>query len=85
MVNIYDPVGQGIIPSLARPGGNITGVVQDESADIAEKRLQFLRDAVPDISRVHQSLVGRNGRKTPGVVARIGACGQDGRSPREPY
>jgi putative ABC transport system substrate-binding protein len=52
MMNVYDPVGQGIVPSLARPGGNITGVIQDESADIAGKRLQFLRDAVPSISRV---------------------------------
>jgi putative tryptophan/tyrosine transport system substrate-binding protein len=52
MMNVYDPVGQGLVPSLARPGGNITGVVQDESAEIATKRLQFLKDAVPNISRV---------------------------------
>src|SRR5262245_20185496 len=52
MMNVYDPVGQGLVPSLARPGGNITGVVQDESAEIAARRLQFLKDAVPNISRV---------------------------------
>jgi putative tryptophan/tyrosine transport system substrate-binding protein len=52
MMNVYDPVGQGIVPSLARPGGNITGVIQDESAEIAAKRLQLLKDAVPNISRV---------------------------------
>ena len=52
MMNVTDPVGQGIVPNLARPGGNITGVIQDESADIAAKRLQFLKDAVPNISRV---------------------------------
>jgi putative tryptophan/tyrosine transport system substrate-binding protein len=52
MMNVYDPVGQGIVQSLARPGGNITGVIQDESAEIAAKRLQLLKDAVPNISRV---------------------------------
>jgi putative ABC transport system substrate-binding protein len=52
MMNVYDPVGQGIVPSLARPGGNITGVIQDESAEIAARRLQLLKDAVPNISRV---------------------------------
>jgi putative ABC transport system substrate-binding protein len=52
MMNVYDPVGQGIVASLARPGGNITGVIQDDSADISAKRLQLLKDAVPRISQV---------------------------------
>jgi putative tryptophan/tyrosine transport system substrate-binding protein len=52
MMNVQDPVGQGIVASLAHPGGNITGVIQDESAEIAAKRLQLLKDAVPNISRV---------------------------------
>ena len=52
MMNVYDPVGQGIVPSLARPGGNITGVIQDESAEIAARRLQLLKDAATNISRV---------------------------------
>jgi putative ABC transport system substrate-binding protein len=52
MVNAQDPVAAGIVPSLAAPVGNITGVVQMESTDIAGKRLQLLRDAVPKIARV---------------------------------
>ncbi len=52
MMNVFDPVGQGIVPSLAHPGGNITAVIQDELAEIAAKRLQLLKDAVPNISRV---------------------------------
>jgi putative ABC transport system substrate-binding protein len=52
MVNAQDPVGAGIVASLASPGGNITGVVQMESTDIDGKRLQFLKDAVPQIARV---------------------------------
>jgi len=52
MVNAQDPVGAGIVPSLATPASNITGVVQMESTEIAGKRLQLLKDAVPQISRV---------------------------------
>jgi putative ABC transport system substrate-binding protein len=39
MMNVSDPVGQGIIASLARPGGNITGVIQDDTAEISAKRM----------------------------------------------
>ena len=36
MMNISDPIGQGIIASLARPEGNITGVEMDDTAEISE-------------------------------------------------
>jgi len=52
MVNATDPVAEGLVASLARPGGNITGLVQVVSADLAGKRLQLFKDAVPRISRV---------------------------------
>jgi putative ABC transport system substrate-binding protein len=52
MVNTSDPVGQGFIASLAHPGGNITGVIQDESSETGAKRLQLFKDTVPQISRV---------------------------------
>ena len=52
MLNVPDPVGQGIVASLTFPGANITGLVQDISPDIAAKRLQLLKDAVPKISKV---------------------------------
>jgi putative ABC transport system substrate-binding protein len=52
MLNVDDPVGQGIVASLARPGGNITGVTLDESVEIAAKRLQLLKDVVPYAARV---------------------------------
>jgi len=52
MVNSIDPVGQGLVASLARPGGNITGFVQVPSAELAGKRIQLLKDVVPQILRV---------------------------------
>jgi putative tryptophan/tyrosine transport system substrate-binding protein len=46
-----DPVGTGLVTSLARPGGNVTGLT-DIAPDIVGKRLELLREAVPGISRV---------------------------------
>ena len=46
-----DPVPLGIVDSLARPGGNITGVCSDAGPEILGKRLELLREAVPGISR----------------------------------
>jgi ABC-type uncharacterized transport system substrate-binding protein len=46
-----DPVGAGLVASLARPGGNVTGL-SNQSADIASKRLEFLREVVPNLHRV---------------------------------
>ena len=46
-----DPVGAGLVASMARPGGNITGVTEF-STEISGKRLQLLTEAVPRISRV---------------------------------
>jgi putative ABC transport system substrate-binding protein len=47
-----DPVGFGIVPSLARPGGNITGVDGEAGLQTWGKRLALLKEAVPTLSRV---------------------------------
>jgi putative ABC transport system substrate-binding protein len=47
-----DPVGTGLVASLARPGGNITGMSQLNSPELAGKRLEFLKEAFPGLSRV---------------------------------
>ena len=51
MIALGDPVGTGLVTSLAQPGGNITGMSQ-MVPELATKRLELLKDAVPAISRV---------------------------------
>ena len=52
MMIAVDPVGAGLVASLAHPGGNTTGVTFDVSADIWGKRLELLREAAPEVVRV---------------------------------
>jgi putative ABC transport system substrate-binding protein len=51
MTLVADPVGSGLVSSLARPGGNVTGLSL-QLPDLAAKRLQLLQEAVPGITRV---------------------------------
>jgi putative ABC transport system substrate-binding protein len=46
-----DPVGGGLVASLARPGGNVTGL-SIQSTDIAGKRVELLREVIPRLSRL---------------------------------
>src|SRR5262245_8369597 len=50
-VGVVDPVELGLVPSLARPAGNITGLTTN-SADVAGKRLELLKATVPRLRRV---------------------------------
>jgi putative tryptophan/tyrosine transport system substrate-binding protein len=51
MTNVGDPVAAGLVTSLARPGGNVTGNA-GLSPDLNTKRLEILKDAVPKLARV---------------------------------
>jgi len=46
-----DPVGTGLVASLARPGGNLTGLANQQS-DTSGKKLEFLREVVPGLRRL---------------------------------
>ena len=48
---VNDPLGTGIVPSLSRPGGNVTGLSL-QSPDLAGKRVELLREAVPTLRRL---------------------------------
>jgi putative ABC transport system substrate-binding protein len=50
-VGAGDPVGTGLVASLARPGGNITGT-SAQTPDLASKRVELLRDVIPDLRRL---------------------------------
>jgi putative ABC transport system substrate-binding protein len=51
MMSDNDPVGSGFVTSLARPGGNITGLT-NISSDLGDKRLELLKEIIPKLSRV---------------------------------
>ena len=52
MVYVLDPVGAGLVASVSRPGGNVTGLSQDVGPEIPGKRLALLKELVPPPSRV---------------------------------
>lgn len=66
-VTLSDPVAQGLVASLAQPGGNATGVAAEPTAG---KRLELLRELVPSATRV-AALVNRTNPATPIGVRQI--------------
>ena len=61
-VVLTDPVSMGFVPSLARPGGNMTGVAS-QFEELITKQLQLLKEGVPSLSRV--ALLRRSGLPNP--------------------
>ena len=51
MAGVSDPVGRGLVPSLAHPGGTITGIANLQ-IDLYSKRVELLKSAVPKVARV---------------------------------
>ena len=62
-----DPVGTGLVATLARPGGNVTGL-SVQTTELAAKRLELLRQVFPGLQRL--AAIGHYGG--PGVVLEIG-------------
>ena len=74
MATAADPVGTGIVASLARPGGNITGI-SIVSTDLAAKRVQLLREVLPTATAV-AVLALKGGPATPLFVEQIRTAAQ---------
>jgi putative ABC transport system substrate-binding protein len=51
MALVLDPVGSGLVNSLAHPGGNVTGLSMMTSVDLNSKRLQLLKEVIPQMTR----------------------------------
>ena len=72
-----DPVGDGLVASLSRPGGNVTGL-STQQPDLAGKRLEILREIVPGLSRLvvlangHNPLAILNVREVQAAAAKLG-------------
>jgi ABC-type uncharacterized transport system substrate-binding protein len=52
MTTVVDPVSAGIVASLARPGGNVTGLTVDAGGEILGKRFELLKETLPNLSRL---------------------------------
>jgi len=69
-----DPVGGGLVASLARPGGNITGLSATAGPEIVGKQLQVLKAMVPEVSRIGNPLESRQS-VSRGLATRGKDCG----------
>jgi putative ABC transport system substrate-binding protein len=68
MARAGDPVKSGLVSSLARPGGNVTGLSYN-NADMGPKRIQLLREIVPGLSRAAVLSNSTNPGHTPQIPA----------------
>jgi putative ABC transport system substrate-binding protein len=86
-----DPVGTGLVASLGRPGGNVTGLTNAASLELAGKRLALLKDAAPKTSRVGilwdssnpAELRFRDASQAPARVLGLTLLPQDVRTPND--
>jgi putative ABC transport system substrate-binding protein len=74
VVTTPDPIAMGLVTSIARPGGNITGVSLDGGLEIYGKRIGLLIEAIPKLSKVGYLVSRRNWENSTGDAAREAAA-----------
>ena len=74
MTNVGDPVGAGLVGSLARPGGNVTGF-SGLAPELGTKRLEILKDAVPKLGPNWIFAAGGKHHNRRPPTERTQACG----------
>jgi putative ABC transport system substrate-binding protein len=76
MWGLFDPVAEGLVTSLARPGGNVTGTLIAAEGTLAAKRLELLKEAVPRATRVaalfHNTSLRTQVRETQKAATSLG-------------
>ncbi len=83
MVNVEDPVGQGVIASLAHPGGNVTGLTHLQT-ELVGKRVELLKEAAPTTSRLGVVNDGKGGGGRTDIATAANTLGIQARSVRVP-
>ena len=86
-----DPVGTGLVASLGRPGGNVTGLTNEAGLELVGKRLELLKEAAPKTSRVGilwdfsnpAELRGQGATQAPARVLGLTLLPQDVRTPND--
>jgi putative ABC transport system substrate-binding protein len=73
MMLVQDPVGTGFVASLARPGGNVTGLTT-LAPDLYSKRLELLKEALPGVARAGVLVNPTNAGSVAGANAMDGAA-----------
>ena len=68
-----DPVGTELVPSLARPGGNVTGL-STLGSDLSGKRLELLKEVVPGVARI-AVLSNPTSQSVPALLRETKTCG----------
>ena len=71
-MSLTEPVELGLVASLARPGGNVTGVTYGVDADIFGKQLGLLREAVPKVRRV--AVLSKPSPAQPLIIRKVRAA-----------
>jgi putative ABC transport system substrate-binding protein len=73
MANSYDPIAAGIVASLARPGGNVTGLTVRAGVELETKRLQILKEALPEATLIAVLAMRSDWEGPQGINIRAGA------------